>query len=654
MEWHCLKKRKSKGNFQLETHIILGTAGHIDHGKTSLVKALTGTETDRLKEEKERGITIELGFASLVLPNGQHIGIVDMPGHEKFVKNMVAGSSGIDVVVMVIAADEGVMPQTREHMEICSLMGVTHGMVALTKTDMVDEDLLELAMEDINDFVQDTFLEDQPVIPVSSVTGDGMNQLTATLETICSTLPEKRFSPIFRLPVDRVFSMKGFGTVITGTLISGSVKVGDEVMVYPRKITSKVRGIQVHNDHVDKADISMRTAVNFQGLDREAVFRGDILSVPGALMESYMVDAHFQYLKSNAKPAKNRTRIRFHSGTSEILGYMILLDREELLPGDEAPVQFRLESPVCCIKDDRYVIRSYSPVKTIGGGSIFNPAAQKHKLFDSQVIDGLNQLQENDDTQSILFFLSLKGFEGLSFQKLRVMTNIADKKLMAGLQKLLARQEIIQIDKERQIYVSGIFFGGFKEKILELLAGFHEKNPLKEGMPTQELKSKFQYITDNKFFNILFTRLAKEKQIIQDKNIVKLFDHKIALQVDLHEIKDKIKNIYETSGLTPPFFRTICQDLDIDKQTASDVLQMLIDENAIVKTKDDLYFNAAKISRLEKQVVDYLESHESMTTPEFKEIAKVSRKFLIPLIEYFDAVKVTIRVGDTRQLRQKR
>lgn len=654
MEWRCLKKRKSKGKYQLETHIILGTAGHIDHGKTSLVKALTGTETDRLKEEKERGITIELGFASLQLASGQHIGIVDMPGHEKFVKNMVAGSSGIDVVIMVIAADEGVMPQTREHMEICSLMGVTHGMVALTKTDMVDEDLLELAMEDINDFVQDTFLEDQPVIPVSSVTGDGIDQLTATLETICRTLPEKRFSPIFRLPVDRVFSMKGFGTVITGTLISGSVKVGDEVMVYPRKITSKVRGIQVHNDHVDKADISMRTAVNFQGLDREAVFRGDTLSVPGALLESYMVDAHFQYLKSNAKPAKNRTRIRFHSGTSEILGYMILLDREELLPGDEAPVQFRLESPVCCIKDDRYVIRSYSPVKTIGGGSILNPAAQKHKLFDSQVIDGLNQLQENDDTQSILFFLSLKAFEGLSFQKLRVMTNIADKKLMAGLQKLLARQEIIQIDKERQVYVSGIFFDGFKEKILELLAVFHEKNPLKEGMPTQELKSKFQYITDNKFFNILFTRLAKEKRVIQDRNIVKLFDHKIALQVDLHEIKDKIRHIYETSGLTPPFFRSICQDLDIDKQTAADVLQMLIDENAIVKTKDDLYFNAAQISRLEKQVVNYLERHESMTTPEFKEIAKVSRKFLIPLIEYFDAVKVTIRVGDTRQLRKKR
>ncbi|MCP4719161.1 MAG: selenocysteine-specific translation elongation factor, partial [Desulfobacteraceae bacterium] len=349
-------------------NIILGTAGHIDHGKTSLVKALTGVETDRLKEEKERGITIELGFASLDLPNGKHIGIVDMPGHEKFVKNMVAGSSGIDVVTMVIAADEGVMPQTREHMEICNLMGIQHGIIALTKTDLVDEDLLELALDDINDFVQGTFLEEKPIIPLSSATGQGLDKFIATLESICDNIPERKFSSIFRLPVDRVFSMKGFGTVITGTLTSGSINVGNDIMVYPKKIVSKVRGIQVHSSSVDNAGPGTRTAINFQGLDKDSVFRGDILSTPDTLIESYMVDAHFHYLKSNAKPAKPRTRIRFHSGTSEILGYMILLDREELLPGDEAPVQFRLESPVCCIKEDRYVIRSYSPIKTIGGG----------------------------------------------------------------------------------------------------------------------------------------------------------------------------------------------------------------------------------------------------------------------------------------------
>ena len=566
---------------------------------------------------------------------------------------MVAGSSGIDVVTMVIAADEGVMPQTREHMEICNLMGIEHGMVALTKIDMVDEDLLELALEDINDFVQGTFLENKPVIPVSSVTNEGLDEFTQTLETICSALPERKYSAIFRLPVDRVFSMKGFGTVITGTLTSGSINVGDDIMVYPRRVISKVRGIQVHSSGVDTAGPGTRTAINFQGLDKESVNRGDILSSPDTLIESYMVDAHFHYLKSNGKPAKNRTRVRFHSGTSEILGYLILIDREELLPGDEAPVQFRLESPVCCIKDDRYVIRSYSPIKTIGGGAILNPASQKHKMFDKTVIQGLENLLLEDNEQTIAFFLSLKGHQGVSFSDLRVMTNIPDKKLTASLQKMLARQQIVQTDKEKQMYVDGAFFDAFKEKIIQKLKVFHADNPLKEGMPTQELKSKFQYIDDAKFFNILFTKLSKENLIVLDKNIVKLSSHEVALQVDQHEVKEKIKKIYQSSGLTPPFFRTICQDLDIDKKNAIDVLHMLIDEKSIVKTKDDLYFDAEEIASLEQKLIEFLKKRESITTPEFKEMIGVSRKYVIPLIEYFDSIKLTIRVNDTRQLRKK-
>jgi len=634
-------------------NIILGTAGHIDHGKTSLVKALTGIETDRLKEEKERGITIELGFASLDLPSGRHIGIVDMPGHEKFVKNMVAGSSGIDVVVMVIAADEGVMPQTREHMEICNLMGIRHGMIALTKTDLVDEDLLELAMDDINDFIEDTFLEEMPIVPVSSATGQGLNDFTATLEDICSQLPERKYSSIFRLPVDRVFSMKGFGTVITGTLISGQVNVGDNIMVYPKKITSKVRGIQVHSNSVDNTIAGTRTAINFQGLDKESVVRGDVLSSPDTLIESYMVDADFLYLKSNAKPAKVRTRVRFHSGTSEILGYMVLLDRDELLPGDSAPVQFRLEAPVCCVKDDRYVIRSYSPVKTIGGGSILNPASQKHKLKDPSVAQGLNDLLSGDNEKTISFFLSLNSYSGLSLADLRVMANLPDKKLVATLQKMLARQEIIQTDKEKQIYVHGRVFDGFKEKTLEKLETYHDTNPLKEGMPAQELKSKFKYVNDARFFNILFNRLEKEKAIIQDKNLVKLAGFEVALQVDQHEVKEKILGVYKKSGLTPPFFRSICRDLNIDQKTAKDVLQMLIDEKEVIKTKDDLFFESSAIAGLEGNLIEFLKANEKITTPEFKDMTGISRKFVIPLIEYFDSIHLTIRVEDHRRLRRK-
>jgi selenocysteine-specific elongation factor len=281
--------------------IILGTAGHIDHGKTSLIKAITGTDTDRLKEEKERGITIELGFASLDLPGGQHLGIVDVPGHEKFVKNMVAGATGIDIVVMVIAADEGVMPQTREHMEICTLLGIEHGLIAMTKTDMVEEDWLELALEDIREFCQGTFLEDAPIMPVSSVTGEGLPELISALDDIANSIPLRPPSSLFRLPIDRVFTMKGFGTVITGTLVSGKINVGDTIMVYPTGITSKVRGLQVHNQSAESATAGMRTAINFQGLDRTAVKRGEVLSLPGGLVASYMVDISFHYLASNKK-----------------------------------------------------------------------------------------------------------------------------------------------------------------------------------------------------------------------------------------------------------------------------------------------------------------------------------------------------------------
>jgi len=643
-----------KGNRQaVVDNIILGTAGHIDHGKTSLVKALTGIETDRLKEEKERGITIELGFASLDLPNGRHIGIVDMPGHEKFVKNMVAGSSGIDVVVMVIAADEGVMPQTREHMEICNLMGICHGMIALTKTDLVDDDLRELAMEDIHDFISDTFLEDKPVVPVSSATGQGLGDFLTTLEKICTQVPPRKFSSIFRLPVDRVFSMKGFGTVITGTLISGQVSVGQDIMVFPRKVTSKVRGLQVHSRSVETAMAGTRTAINFQGLDREAVFRGDVLSTPGALIESYMVDAQFHYLKSNTRPAKARTRVRFHSGTSEILGYMVLLDRDTLLPGDTAPVQFRLESPVCCIKDDRYVVRSYSPVRTIGGGAILNPVSRKHKLKDTAMVDGLSDLADQDDEKTIAYVLSSGGYAGLSLNALRVMTNVPDKKLAARLQAMLAKQDAVLTDKEKQIYVHGTVFDEFKETVLARLTAYHRENPLKEGMPAQELKSKFQYVDDARFFNILFNRLEKEGLIALDKNLVKRSGFKVALQVDQHEIKGKIAGIYKESGLTPPFFRTICRDLDLDRKTARDVMQMLIDEKQVIKTKDDLFFDAHAVSDLSAKLIEYLKANEKITTPQFKDMTGISRKYVIPLIEHFDAIHLTIRVEDHRQLRKK-
>ena len=468
--------------------IVLGTAGHIDHGKTTLVKALTGINTDRLKEEQLRGITIELGFAWLDLPGGLRIGIVDVPGHEKFVKNMVAGATGIDVVAMVIAADEGVMPQTREHMEICQLLGVKYGFVVLTKTDLVDDEWLELVTDDIRKFVKDTFLDGAPLLPVSAVTGKGIPEFIKTLDELSPKIPGRSSSGLFRLPVDRVFTMKGFGTVITGTLISGKVEVGETIMIYPSGVTSKVRGIQVHNESVNEAVAGMRTAINFQGLDKTSVDRGEVVSTPGALIPGYMLDVSLHLLKSNRKPVKNRTRVRFHTGTSEILGNLILLDREELLPGEETVAQIRLDSPTAVVKDDRFVLRSFSPVRTIAGGQILNPVPRKHKRFKPEVTEGLKSLSSLLPEELIAYYVAESGYMGVSFSDLKVMTNISEKHLDGNLQNLLSKKKIVLIDKESRIYLHQDGIENLKKEMHDFIDAYHKSNPLKAGMPKEELE----------------------------------------------------------------------------------------------------------------------------------------------------------------------
>jgi len=622
-------------------------------GKTSLIRALTGTETDRLKEEKERGITIELGFASLDLPGGQHLGIVDVPGHEKFVKNMVAGATGIDIVAMVIAADEGVMPQTREHMEICTLLGVKHGLVVMTKIDMVDEEWLELAIDDIQGFMQGTFLEDAPIIPVSSVTGEGIPDFVKALDDISRIIPERSPSSLFRLPVDRVFTMKGFGTVITGTLVSGTVKVGETIEIFPTNISSKVRGIQVHNQGVNEAGPGMRTAINFQGLDKEIVKRGDVLSNPGGLKPNYMVDIEMHYLESNRKPVKSRTRVRLHTGTSEVLGKLILLEQEELAPGATTVAQLRLDAPVALVKEDRFVIRSYSPVRTIGGGQVLNPIPPKHKRFKAEIIDGLKGLVDKEPEDIIAYCIEAAGYNGVTFADLKIMTNLTDKQLDANLQGLLSRKNAIQTDKETRRYVHQKSFDTLQETVQAQLSAYHEANPLKPGMPKEELKSKFPQLTDGKLFNLALNQLLKDKGIDQEENTIRLTTHSISLGTDQADIRDKMLKTYQETALQPPYFRDVSKGMDADLQRVKDVMLHLVDEGLIIKTKDDLYFDTKAINQLKAKLVQFLETNEEITTPQFKEMTGASRKYVIPLIEYFDATKVTLRVGDSRKLRRR-
>jgi selenocysteine-specific elongation factor len=632
--------------------IILGTAGHIDHGKTSLIKAVTGTDTDRLKEEKERGITIELGFASLDLPNGQHVGIVDVPGHEKFVKNMVAGATGIDIVVMVIAADEGVMPQTREHMEICTLLGIKHGFVALTKIDMVDEEWLELAIEDVRDFTAGTFLEDTPIVPVSAVKEKGLQEFSRILETICNQLPERSLSNLFRLPVDRVFTMKGFGTVITGSLISGRVQVGDTVMIYPSMITSRVRGIQVHNQGVNMAEAGQRTAINFQGLEKAAIKRGEMLAFPGTLKPSFMVDLLLQYLASNKKPIKNRTRVRFHTGTSEILGNLVLLDREELSPGEKAAVQLRLDEPVCLVKDDRFVIRSYSPVRTIGGGQVLNPIPPKHKRFKADVVQGLQSIAERSTEELIAYYIDQTGHAGAAFSDLVLMTNITEKALDQQLQALLSRKTVLLVDRDSRIYMHTNSFQQLRQDLTGHLERYHKTNPLKAGMPKEELKSKLPPNLSPKLFNLLMNQMLKDGDISVVEDTVHLASHTVALGADQEDIRDKIIQTYKESGLQPPYFKELGKQLTADPSRARDVLNLLVKEGRLVKVKEDLFFDADAVTRLKQQLVEFLTVNGEISTPQFKEMTAASRKYVIPLIEFFDAQNFTIRIGDIRKLRK--
>jgi selenocysteine-specific elongation factor len=633
--------------------IIFGTAGHIDHGKTSLIKAVTGTNTDRLKEEQKRGITIELGFAALDLPSGRHLGIVDVPGHEKFVKNMVAGATGIDIVAMVIAADEGVMPQTREHMEICTLLGVRYGLVVLTKIDMVDEEWLELVTDDIRDFTRGTFLEESPIVPVSALSGEGIPQFIETLDALCADVPERISSGLLRLPVDRVFSMKGFGTVITGTLISGKVNLGDAIMIYPSQITSKVRGIQVHNQSREVAEAGMRTAINFQGLDKSAINRGDILARERTLKPSFMVDLELNYLASNKKPIKSRKQVRFHTGTSEIMGNLILLDREELIPGETCVAQIRLDQPVSLIRDDRFVLRSYSPVRTIGGGKVLDPIPTKHKRFQQTIIDGLTDLADAEAEGIIDYQARMAGPSGIGFADLLLMTNLSTKALETTIGGMLNSQTVLLVDKEHRSYVHQSVFESLRQLIQDVLQAYHRDNPLKVGISKEELKSKFPHAARGKLFTLVLNRTIKDKQVALADDTVRLASHQVSLQVDQKALKQQIIDIYRQSGLTPPYFREVVKNLDVAPKPAKGVLELLVGEGALVKVKEDLYYDRSILEKLKDELVGHILEKGEISTPEFKDMTGASRKYVIPLIEHFDATNVTIRVGDIRKLRKQ-
>lgn len=634
-------------------HIIIGTAGHVDHGKTALIKAVTGIDTDRLKEEKERGISIELGFASLSLPNGQTFGIVDVPGHERFIKHMVSGAAGIDMVILVIAADEGVMPQTREHLHICSLLGIQKGVVALTKTDMVDEEWLELVADDIHKFLQGTFLETAPVVPVSALARTGLEELQKAIEKIAIEIEEKSDAGIFRLPVDRVFTIKGFGTVVTGTLISGDVKVGEEIELLPQGITAKVRGLQVHNQSVTVAEAGQRTAINLQGVEKATIVRGDVLARPETLKPSGRLDVYIEYLSNLSRKLKNRNLLRLHVGTSEIIGRIILLDREEMEPGATGYAQVVLESPVVAIAGDRFVVRSYSPVTTVGGGLIIDPLPKKHKRNSEKILREFNLLHRGDDSERVTAIIERSGIDGINIRRLIMRTGIHKELLRNILKIICSKKQAVVLDADELRVVSVSLYQNLQKLILQELNAYHEKNPLKEGILKEELRNAAGQLVSQKLFNMALKELENSGAIVVERENIRVSGHRVDLHGDMGDLRTEIADIYIEAGLTPPTIKEVMGKFTQQKKTVESVVNVMLKEGTLIKINEELYFHKEILHSLRGDYKALLLKNGKATPASFKELTGLSRKFIIPLMEYFDITKLTIRAGDHRILREK-
>ncbi len=630
-------------------HVVIGTAGHIDHGKTSLVKALTGTDTDRLKEEKERGITIELGFAELTLDN-VHAGIVDVPGHERFVKNMLAGVGGIDLVMLIVAADEGIMPQTREHLSICRLLGIKTGLIVLTKTDLVEPEWVELVTDDILDFVKDTFLEEKPIVPVSAHTGDGLENLKNAVSEIANQTPVKSETGIFRIPIDRVFTMRGFGVVITGTLFSGSVAVGEQVEVYPRTLQARVRGLQVHGESVEKSTAGLRTAVNLQGLERTEVFRGDIIGHRGELKSTYMLDVHLEHLADAPRPLKTRNRIRFHAGTAEIMGRISLIGRDVLEPGESSFAQIRLEEPIVVLPRDRFVIRSYSPIITIGGGEILDIMPRKHRRLRSSSLAHLKSLYQGDETERLLILLRDARLNGVELADLTGRLTLKPSDIQKSIQELSAQGEVQIIDQANFFSMTTAHFNTAQKNILSFLNEYHAQNPLRTGAPREEVRGKAGDMNE-KIFAAALRYLSESNEIVENGATLRLASHSVEIDETLEEVKAKLESVFKNAHFQPPSVEDAFSQSGGKGNSNRNALQLLIDQGVLLRLKDNIVYHRLALSEAENLLREHLSQNNEITAAEFRDLLGITRKHAIPLLEYFDTARITLRVEDKRVLR---
>lgn len=631
--------------------IIIGTAGHVDHGKTVLTKRLTGVDTDRLKEEKKRGISIELGFAPLTLPSGIKVGLVDVPGHERFIKNMLAGIAGIDLVLLVIAADEGVMPQTREHLDIINLLEVKKGIVVVTKTDLVDAEWLELVKGEIEEVLKGTVLEHAPVVPVSALTGQGIPQLLEVIDRMALETPPKLITGKMRIPIDRVFTITGFGTVITGTLWSGRLKAGETVEILPRELTARVRNIQVHGEKVSEATAGQRVAVNLAGVETEEVFRGDVLAEPGLLTASHRIDVKLTLLKHINIALEQRVRVRIHHGTREVLGRVNLLDREELLPGENCFCQLVLETPLMALRGDHFVIRSYSPMLTIGGGMIVDPLPPRHKRYKEDVLRNLEVKSRGNPRDLVIQILSEDQVGLLTGKEIALSSGLEEKLVEKELHNLMESGQLVSVRGEGTLYyLLKEQETGWLAKIKTRLADYHQKYPLRPGMPKEELRSREFSQINAKTFNLMLDYWTHEKEIRLENQNLALPEFKPRLTEKMEIVVNKIEANLLNNPFSPPGWDMLAENVEISGETKNELFLWLLNNQRIVKISDEVILHSQAFAQAKEIIGSYIKENGSIQLAETRDLLKTSRKYALPLLEYLDQVKFTRRKGDLRVL----
>jgi selenocysteine-specific elongation factor len=632
--------------------IIVGTAGHIDHGKTALVQALTGVDADRLPEEKRRGITIDLGFAELEM-EGVRLGFIDVPGHERFVKNMLAGAHGIDMVALVIAADEGVMPQTREHFDICCLLGVRNGLVCLTKTDMVDEELLALVRAEAEELVADSFLEGAPILAVSARTRNGIEELKAALKAAALEVPERSAGTVPRLPVDRAFTIRGFGAVVTGTLVAGEIKEGDEMELLPLGGRVRVRGLQVHGAQVARAGAGLRVAVNLGGTEAAQIERGMVLAPTGTLRPTQIIDAHVEVLENAPRPLRSRMRVRVHLGAAEVLGRIRVLEEAgEIAPGKSGLVQLRLESAVVALPGEHFIIRSYSPSRTVAGGRILDALAAKHRGREmARARERLSMLMSADRKDEFAIFVEIAGEQGLRRSDLAARTGWTVETLEDAAKKAVESGAVLDADG---VYISRGSFESISQATLAEIKDHHRREPLARGLLRETLRERIFSHAAPEVFRSVITQLEKAGLVVSEKEVVRAAAHKLSLSAEEVALRDKLENIYKTAALEPP---TLDEALERAggttgvRQHERKIFQLLLDNHSLVRVQPDLYFHREALEFLLIRLREYGAQHEPerlIDVPTFKEIAGVTRKYAIPLLEHFDRERITRRAGDKR------